>query len=277
MCRHRVFFEQQKSNSTPENSITRVRGCVCLTFDRLRGACVASILRVFLWLGWLGLLAVGRQPTNWTGSFSALQRSCAWAQIHTGLIQRHGNGKNKQTLFFAEQADLGPSVTHLQRISFLSSLLAGDPPRVVPGTQATNRHAKSRQHRHCEDDQRWESFKKDDMSPTEPSKWEDILGKPLPPSVHRMDAPVGWTVRHDKSFALLGAAFCPPDFCLRKILENIGTGGATLGPTHPSQAPCHRCRSSSILPWLVADQLPRAHDAPGEPPSVPPDRFRPLS
>ena len=44
------FFDQG-------NVFTHVRGSVCLSFDRLRCACVASMLRVFVWLG---LLAVNR-------------------------------------------------------------------------------------------------------------------------------------------------------------------------------------------------------------------------
>ena len=66
MSGHKASFNQEKSNSTQEEVITHVRSCVCFTFDCLRCACVASILRVYLWLERLGLLTVdrGRQPTN---------------------------------------------------------------------------------------------------------------------------------------------------------------------------------------------------------------------
>ena len=54
------------NHSDQGNVFKHVRSCDCLTFDRVRCARVASILRVYVWLGWLGLLTVGqsRQPTK---------------------------------------------------------------------------------------------------------------------------------------------------------------------------------------------------------------------
>ena len=63
-------FRQQKTKQHKVFVFTTVLGCVRLTFDRLRCACVASTLRVYLWLGWLEVLTGcrGGQPTNWTRS-----------------------------------------------------------------------------------------------------------------------------------------------------------------------------------------------------------------
>ena len=84
----------------------------------------------------------------------ALQISCAWAQIRLlsvksvsvfcccHVVRSVPCGSGPRRNFSAKQKNV------------LSSLSAVDPPRVVPAAQATKRHAKSRQHRHCEDDQR---------------------------------------------------------------------------------------------------------------------------
>ena len=63
-------LRQQKTTQHKVFVFTTVLGCVRLTFDRLRCACVASTLRVYLWLGWLEVLTgcSGGQPTNWTRS-----------------------------------------------------------------------------------------------------------------------------------------------------------------------------------------------------------------
>ena len=48
-----------------------------------------------------------------------------------------------------------------------------------------------------------------------------ILAKPLLPDIHPLEAPSGRKVRHNKCFALRGAAFRPPDFRLRKLQEQL--------------------------------------------------------
>ena len=48
-----------------------------------------------------------------------------------------------------------------------------------------------------------------------------ILAKPLPSSVHAVEAPWEWTIRHDKCFSLLGAALGPPTLLLRKLLDKL--------------------------------------------------------
>ena len=47
-----------------------------------------------------------------------------------------------------------------------------------------------------------------------------IPAKPLPPSVHPLEA-AGWRIRHVKCVARLGATSGPPDICLRKIQEKL--------------------------------------------------------
>ena len=52
-------------------------------------------------------------------------------------------------------------------------------------------------------------------------KCEYILAEPLPSSVHPVKALAEWRVRHDKCFALLGAAFGPPGLCLHMLLGKL--------------------------------------------------------
>ena len=52
-------------------------------------------------------------------------------------------------------------------------------------------------------------------------KCEHTLATPLPSNINPPEVPAGWTVRHNNSFALLGAAFRSPNFCLRQLQEKL--------------------------------------------------------
>ena len=62
--------------------------------------------------------------------------------------------------------------------------------------------------------------------------------KCLPSPVHAMKAPVGWTVRHNKSFALLGH-LRSPGLLPPQSPGKVAPSGETHGPTRPSPVPGH--------------------------------------
>ena len=123
--------------------VPHVRGCVCLTVDRLRFASVASIFACLV-VAWVSQKSPAKQ-TRWLCFFADLLR--LGPDPH-GADRTTQQTARRQIRLYAELVGLGPGATYLQSTNVWFSLLAGDPcpPWAVLATQATNRHTKSRQH-----------------------------------------------------------------------------------------------------------------------------------
>ena len=103
----------------------------------------------------LGEPGVASQPDKMVVFFCRF--AAPWPRSTRGLIERHGNSKKADTFLTPSWWGLGPGATYLQSTNVWFSLcwLATPcPPWAVLATQATNRHTKSRQPRHSEDDPR---------------------------------------------------------------------------------------------------------------------------
>ena len=132
-----------------------VRGCVCLTLDRLRCACVASNSRVYLWIGWLGLLTVGRGGwlTNWTRGLCLADKSRLGADPH-GAGRTARQWQKRQIPFSCSVGASGPKRNLSTKHKLFVWFVGLRPPCPALATQATSRHANSRQHKHSEHDQK---------------------------------------------------------------------------------------------------------------------------